>query len=102
MDPSLLPLFCLTIILIIVDAAVGYHLAPLLLGGLTDIASPSGKTIRIMLAALVAIYTLLACLAWRRESLPLLLLVAGLVILDIIGQLIMRRRKRGSPPGGDS
>jgi hypothetical protein len=90
----ILPLFLLTMILILIDAAIGYHVAPLFIGHSPDHATPAGASIRVLLAAMVALYSFLACLAWQRGSLAFLIVVTGLVCLDLICLLFFARRRR--------
>lgn len=101
-DSSAALLFTLNIMLIVLDASLGYHLAPELLR-LPDAEDPALRetairTVRRMLTLLVTLYMFFNCLGYFNGSRPLLLVVTALVVSDLAGQLYLRRRSRR---GGD-
>ena len=97
MDNLLLPVFAVNILLVLIDASVGYYLAPLLfrVGGGEPVASEAGvRNVRRLLAGVVALYMFFNCLAFFRYNGPLLLIVTALVLFDLGGQLYVRHRSR--------
>lgn len=97
LDLLLLPLFVLNILLVLVDASVGYHLAPLLFragGGAPEAAENGVRNVRRLLTGVVVLYMFFNCLAYFRYNGPLLLLVTMLVLFDLAGQLYVRHRFR--------
>lgn len=90
-------LFSANFVLIIIDAALGWHAAPHLMrrarGGESEREPGSGGIPRL-LAFMVALYMFLNCLGWFRCSLPLLIVVSCLALIDIVAQLVARRRLR--------
>jgi predicted membrane channel-forming protein YqfA (hemolysin III family) len=97
MDTLLLPFFIVNLALILVDASVGYYLAPVLFrasGGEPEAAVNGARTIRYLLTGVVALYMFFNCLAFFRHNAPLLLVVTGLILFDLGGQLYIRYRTR--------
>ena len=97
LETLLIPVFCANILLVLLDASVGYHLAPLLFrisGGEQETAEAGIKGIRRLLTGVVALYMFFNCLAFFRQNAPLLLLVTGLILFDLGGQLYIRYRSR--------
>jgi hypothetical protein len=94
-EPYLLPVFILSWLLIICDAALGYHLAPLLLRAGQGDDSLSVRGIRSLLSLTVALYMFCACFAFFRHRPYMLLVVTGIVVLDIAAQLVVRRSYGG-------
>lgn len=97
-DTVLLPVFTLNIVLILLDASLGYHLAPYLLR-LTpqdDERDPLlfVRSIRRMLTGVVILYMFFNCLAYFRQDTPLMAVVTLLIALDLGGQLYVRYRAR--------
>lgn len=93
-----LHIFLLNWGLVIVDAALGYRIAPLLVQrGENADAGPAmtAESIRRLLTFVVALYMFFNCLAYFRGMMLLLAIVSGVVLLDIAFQLIIRW-KRGS------
>lgn len=93
----LLPLFAANLLLVLVDASVGYHLAPLLFsasGGDPDAAEGGIRTIRRMLTGVVLLYMFFNCLAFFRGEFFMLLLVTAFILADMGGQLYVRYRTR--------
>jgi len=102
-ETVLLPVFILNILLILLDASLGYHLAPRLLR-LTpqdDERDPLAfvRGIRRMLTGVVILYMFFNCLAYFRQDNTLMAVVTVLILLDLGGQLYVRYRSRH--PGGD-
>jgi hypothetical protein len=102
LDPYLPHILALNILLTIVDAAVGYHAAPVLVRGTggadEESLTAAAKRIRAMLTLVVALYSFFSCLAYYRQKPLLLLVVTAVIIADIIAQMVigmkMRRRER--------
>lgn len=83
--------------LVIVDAALGYRLAPLLVRKVETDDSDAGpamtvENIRRLLAFVVALYMFFNCLAYFRDKMGLLAVVSCIVVLDIAFQLLLRRK----------
>ena len=96
-ETLLLPLFIANILLVLVDASVGYHLAPLLFqasGGDPEAAESGVGSVRKLLTGVVLLYMFFNCFAFFRYNGPLLLLVTALVLFDLGGQLYIRHRSR--------
>lgn len=97
MELLLLPLFAINLLLVLVDASVGYHLAPLLFsagGGEPDAAEAGIRSIRRLLTCVVALYMFFNCLAYFRQQFFMLLLVTAIILVDMGGQLYIRYRSR--------
>ena len=97
METFLLPVFTANFLLVLVDASVGYHLAPILFsasGGDQDTAESGIRTIRRMLTCIVTLYMFFNCLAYFRQEFYLLLLVSAFILVDMGGQLYIRYRAR--------
>jgi hypothetical protein len=97
MEQFLLPLFMLNLLLVLIDASVGYHLAPLLYnaaGGEEEDALKGVGKIRRMLKFMVALYMFFNCFAYFNYNHSLLMVVTVLVLLDLGGQLYVRHRIR--------
>lgn len=95
MDHSLLAIFILNFLLVIGAATLGYHLAPLLIHGrITEDEDPGHaiQRLRRLLSWMVALYMFLNCFAYFRQNAVFLMVVTALVMVDIISQLIIRRR----------
>ncbi len=93
----LLTVFIANALLILIDASVGYHLAPVLFrasGGAPEMAEIGVRNVRRLLTGVVALYMFFNCLAYFRNDRSLLLLVSGLVLFDLGGQLYVRHRSR--------
>lgn len=92
-----LQIFLLNWGLVIVDAALGYRMAPLLVRKVEDDDVDVGPamtaaSIRRLLAFVVALYMFFNCLAYFRDKMGLLAIVSCIVILDIVFQLVLRWR----------
>ena len=97
-------LFVVNLVLTIVDAAVGYHVAPLLLSrqAADDDGSPlSVAEVRRLLAVMGGLYMFGNCLARYGERPLLLLLVLVAVVLDIVVQLLIRGRLKRHQVSGE-
>lgn len=104
MSELLLVVFIFNIILTLLDASLGYHLAPHLLrlaprDG-TDDQEAFVRSIRRMLTGVVMLYTFFNCLAYFRQDNTLMAVVTLLILLDLGGQLYVRYRARRQ--GGDA
>ena len=103
-ETMLLVAFSLNIALILLDASLGYHLAPHLLRLTvqdedTDTAA-AVRSIRRMLTGVVTLYMFFNCLAYFRQDNALMAIVSVLILLDLGGQLYVRYRARRR--GGDT
>lgn len=88
-----LQIFLLNWGLVIVDAALGYRIAPLLVGKAENDATGPTMTavsVRRLLAFVVALYMFFNCLAYFRDKMGLLAIVSCIVVLDIVFQLVVR------------
>lgn len=97
MNTQYIILFSGNLLLVIVDAALGWHVAPQLMRrarGEEPGGEPGSGGIPPLLAFMVALYMFLNCLGWFRRSMPLLIVVSCLALVDIIAQLVVRRRLR--------
>lgn len=97
LDGLLLPLFALNSLLVLVDASVGYHLAPLLFragGGLPEASAQGVRMVRRLLTGVVVLYMFFNCLAFFRDNALLLMVVTVLVLFDLGGQFYVRYRTR--------
>lgn len=95
MDKFLLPLFVINLLLTITDAAVGYHAAPALMRHFTPdevTAEHSTAGMRGMLGLVVALYMFFNCYGYYRGSGVMLLVVAGVILADMVAQIVLRRR----------
>jgi len=97
MDNLLLPFFTANILLVLVDASVGYYLAPILFrvsGGEPEAAEAGVRNVRRLLTGVVSLYMFFNCLAFFRYNGTLLLIVTALILFDLGGQLYVRHRSR--------
>ena len=93
-----LPLFLLNSLLILLNASLGYHMAPRLLAGVEDPdTSAAGiRSIRGLLPAIVALYMFFNCLGYFQARSSYLVTVSCLVFVDLALQLVLRRKARGT------
>ncbi|HET6420297.1 MAG TPA: hypothetical protein VFG19_09085 [Geobacteraceae bacterium] len=99
MKPYLLLIFILNIVLGLCDASLGYHLAPLLGRRNAEDEEEAERTTSAMqklLSVVVAVYVFLDCLAYFRGSLVFILVVTGIIVLDMIGQMVVRHKLRSA------
>lgn len=96
MDSLVLVLFLLNTVMILVDASVGYHMAPLIMEIVDDPeAGEAGvRTTRKLLSAVVALYMFFNCMGYFQGRLPYLLTVSGLIAFDLALQFYLRHRRR--------
>lgn len=94
----MLAAFVFNIGLILLDASLGYHLAPNLLrfSPQDEDRDPAAfvRTIRRMLNVVVLLYMFFNCLAYFRQDTTLLAVVTVVIMLDLGGQLYVRYRTR--------
>ncbi len=95
-DQILLAVFIVNIVFIIVDASVGYYMAPSLLtlapGQRTETTGAPVQNIRKMLAGVVTLYMFFNCLAYFRQETTLILIISAIIMVDLAGQIYMRKR----------
>jgi hypothetical protein len=99
MEPFVPYIFVMNIVLVLCDVSLGYHLAPLLGRSWAEDEEGAERTTRRMrklLSTVVALYTLFNCIAYSRKSPVLLLIVTAVVLLDMVGQIIFRRKLRSA------
>lgn len=103
-ESILLMAFSLNIVLILLDASLGYHLAPhlLRLAPQSEDSDPAAvvRSIRRLLTGVVTLYMFFNCLAYFRQDAILMAIVSVLILLDLGGQLYVRYRARRR--GGDT
>lgn len=95
MDPYLIYIFVGNIFLTFVDATIGYHTAPTLARiGASDEEGVEWATrgVRKLLAGVVALYMFFNCLAFFNGRPLLLVIVSGVVVLDIVCQIVLARK----------
>ena len=97
-------LFTLNTLLVLLDASLGYHLAPRLLrlpdAEESELRERTIRAVRRFLGGLVALYMFFNCLGYFRGNNVLLLIVTALVVSDLGGQLYLGRsskRDEGQP-----
>lgn len=92
MDQYLSYIFAANFIFVIIDASIGYHVAPILISSFSrgDHNVAAIGTVRTLLAVVVAMYMFFNCLAFFRASALLLVIVTGIILLDIGSQLFMK------------
>jgi len=92
-----LPIFAINSVLVLLDAALGYHLVPRLLGGLDEPEAVEAgvRTTRSLLSFVVALYMFFNCLGYFQGRTLYLLCVSGLVLVDMALQLLLRYKRRG-------
>ncbi|MBT1072262.1 hypothetical protein [Pelotalea chapellei] len=91
-----LPLFLLNTLLVLLNASLGYHMAPRLLAGVDDpeIAVSGIRSIRGLLPAIVALYMFFNCLGYFQARSAYLLAVTALVFADLALQLVLRNKAK--------
>lgn len=97
MDAYLPYIFISNIMLTFIDATLGYHAAPTLARlGASDEAGAEWATrgVRKLLAAVVALYMYFNCLAFFDQKPLLLLIVTGVIVVDIVAQLMVSGKIR--------
>ncbi|MDH4101438.1 MAG: hypothetical protein OEV28_12795 [Nitrospirota bacterium] len=98
MDYYLLGIFILNFVMIIGAAGLGYHFAPTFARfRLAEDEDPEQgvQRLRRLLSWMVALYMFLDCFAYFRRNTVFLLVVTALVMVDIISQLVIRRKLEG-------
>lgn len=105
-DPNILlvSLFVLNILLVLIDASLGYHLAPRLIR-ISDPDEPelqesTVRMVRNMLTFLVALYMFFNCMGYFNGNSGLLMIVTGMILFDLVAQVYLRRRasRNGEQP----
>jgi hypothetical protein len=99
MENYLLPVFIVNFLLVLCDASLGYFIVPYLIRRTArdaDEARKASRSAPLLLAVAVAVYMFFNCFAFNRQSLLLLLVVAGIILVDVIGQIVVCLRMRNS------
>lgn len=95
-DKLLLIVFVLNTLLVLLDATVGYHLAPRLLrmtgADEAEAQEAALRKVRRMLSGLVALYMFFNCLGYFGGNSTLMMIVAGMIAIDLGLQLYLNRR----------
>jgi hypothetical protein len=92
MENYLLPVFIVNIFLVLSDASLGHFIVPYLIRrtvGDDDEARRASRSTPLLLAVAVAVYMFFNCLAYSRQSLLLLLVLAGFILIDVVGQILV-------------
>ena len=100
MEQYHLPIFIINTLMVLVDTALGYHLAPRLLAGMDEpeAVETGVRTTRGLLPAVVALYMFFNCLGYFQGRTVYLLAVSSLVLLDMVLQLWLRRKRQAMGP----
>jgi hypothetical protein len=103
MDHLVLPLFLLNAVFILVDASIGYHMAPQMMAciGDADDAEAGVRTTRRLLPVVVALYMFFNCMGYYQGLMTYLLTVSGLIAMDMALQLYLRHRRRSAGRDAD-
>jgi hypothetical protein len=100
--PFLPYLLAVNLFLTLVDASVGYHVAPLLVSSEAPddgSAQQAARWVRRLLAGVVALYAFLSCFAYFQGQPLFLAGITAVILLDIGSQIFIRRRMGG--PGAE-
>ena len=100
MEKYHLPIFICNTLMVLVVTSLGYHLAPLLLSRMDEPEAVEAgvRTTRKMLPLVVALYMFFNCLGYFDGSTGCLLAVSGLILTDLVLQLLIRHKRRSSGP----
>ena len=100
MEQYHLPIFVFNILMVLLDAALGYHFAPRLLAGMGEPEAVEAgiRTTRRLLPVIVALYMFFNCLGYFQGRSVYLLSVGGLILVDMALQLLLRLKRRGITP----
>jgi len=95
-----LPIFIVNTLLVLVDAALGYHFVPRLLSGMDEPEAVEAgvRTTRGLLPVVVALYMFFNCLGYFQGRTTYLLAVSALVLVDMALQLWLRNKRRTMGP----
>lgn len=104
MEEYHLAFFILNIVLVLVDAALGYHFAPQLVAGMVEPESIESnvRATRRILPFIVALYMFFNCIGYFQNRSAYLYTVTGLVLVDIALQFALRRKKQNEPDEEES
>lgn len=100
MEQYHLQLFIFNILIVLADAALGYHFAPRLLSGMgePEAVEAGVRTTRKLLPAIVALYMFFNCMGYFQGRTIYLLAVSGLILVDVVLQLLLRRKRKDIKP----
>lgn len=100
----LLSLFVLNILLVLIDASLGYHLAPRLLRtpdpDEPELQESAVRAVRGLLTFLVALYMFFNCMGYFGGNSGLMLIVTAMIVIDLGGQVYLKQRsgRKGEQP----
>jgi hypothetical protein len=98
MEQYHLPIFILNTLMVLVVTSIGYLFAPRLLSGVgePEAVDAGVRTTRGLLPLVVALYMFFNCLGYFEGRTPYLLGVSGLILVDLVLQLLLRRKRQGT------
>jgi len=99
-EPYHLLIFIVNTVMVLAVTAIGYFLTPVLMSGMGEPESVEAgvRTTRGLLPVVVALYMFFNCLGYFQGRTLYLLSVSGLVLFDLVLQLIMRRKRLSTHP----
>ena len=102
MEQYHLPIFICNTLAVLGVTALGYHLAPRLLAGMDEpeAVETGVRTTRGLLPVVVALYMFFNCLGYFQGRTTYLLAVSALLLVDLVLQLLIRRKRRDVGPDG--
>jgi hypothetical protein len=100
-EEILLAFFIINWLLVIVDASLGYFLMPMVIPrNSPDVVTGSDEGhsaavvgMRRLLTIMVVLYMTVNCYAYYQKHATLLYVITGIVLVDIIAQLALRRHR---------
>jgi len=92
-----LPIFIFNSVMVLVDTALGYFLAPRLLAGMDEAEAVEAgvRTTRKLLPLMVALYMFFNCVGYFEGRTGYLLAVSALLLVDLSLQLLLSRKRGG-------
>jgi hypothetical protein len=93
-------IFIVNTVMVLAVTAIGYFLTPVLMSGMGEPESVEAgvRTTRGLLPVVVALYMFFNCLGYFQGRTLYLVSVSGLVLFDLVLQLIMRRKRLNTHP----
>ena len=98
MEQYHLAIFIVNTLMVLVVTAMGYLFAPVLMSGVgeEEAVEAGVRTTRGLLPVVVALYMFFNCLGYFQGRTIYLLSISGLILVDLVLQLVMRRRRQGA------